>query len=232
MTDIRLIKFLSDFLSERRLALINQVLDNRTRYATVLLEDIYQSQNASAVLRTCEIMGIQDLHVVENRNNYFYNPGVAMGAGKWVNIYKYNKVENNSFEAMRILKSQNYRIVATVPAGKGISLEDFDLAKGKFAIVIGSEINGISQQILDNADELVTIPMFGFTESYNLSVSTAIILYQLIGKLQKSNFDWHLSEEEKNVLKLEWLKASIKKSDLLVNKYNETYHNPSSDSAF
>lgn len=232
MTDIRLIKFLSDFLSERRLNLINQVLDNRTRYATVLLEDIYQSQNASAVLRTCEIMGIQDLHVVENRNNYFYNPGVAMGAGKWVDIHKYNKVENNSYEALRILKSQNYRIVATVPAGKGVMLEDFDIYKGKFAIVIGSEINGISQHIIDNADELVTIPMFGFTESYNLSVSTAIILYHLIGKLQKSDLLWHLSDEEKNILKLEWLKASVKKSDLLVNKYNETYHNVPPNTSF
>lgn len=225
MTDIRLIKFLSDFLSDRRLAILNRVLDNRTRYITVLLEDIYQSQNASAVLRTCEIMGIQDLHVIENRNNYFYNPGVAMGAGKWINIFKYNKIENNSIEALQHLKSQNYRIVATAPAGMGVPLQDFDIDKGKFAIVIGSEINGISQQILDNAHELITIPMFGFTESFNLSVSTAIILHQLIGKLQQSNLPWHLSEDEKNVLKLEWLKASIKKSDLLVKKYNETYLN-------
>lgn len=222
MTDIRLIQFLSEFLSERRLALINSVLENRTRYATVLLEDIFQSQNASAVLRTCEILGIQDLHVIQKRNVYHYHPGIAMGSGKWISIHKYQQVQENSLEAVKNLKALNYRIIATVPSGKGIPLEDFDVKKGKFAIVIGSELNGISQNILDLADENITIPMFGFTESYNLSVSTAIILYQLIGALHNSDICWTLSEDEKSELKLQWLKSSVKKPELLVKKYRET----------
>jgi len=219
MTDIGLINFLSEFVSERRLALIENVLDNRTRYVTVLLEDIYQSQNASAVLRTCECLGIQDIHVIENKNPYHYNPGVAMGSGKWVNLQKFNQCENNTLQAIEYLKSNNYRIIATVPGENCITLEEFDVENGKFAIVMGSELEGISNEIRRQADELITIPMFGFTESFNISVSTAIILYHVIGKLKSTLLDWRLSDEERLKLKLEWLKASVKKSDLLVKKF-------------
>ena len=221
MTDIRLIPFLSEFISERRLSIIRNVLEQRTRYVTVLLEDIYQSQNASAVLRTCECLGIQDIHVVENKNKYHYHPGVAMGAGKWVHLYKYNQHENNSLKAIEYLKSNHYRIVATVPGENCISLEDFNIEKGKFAIIFGSEINGISKDIRDRADELLTIPMYGFTESFNISVSTAIILYHLMGRIKKSDINWSLSEEERAVLFLEWLKASVKKPELLIKKFYE-----------
>jgi tRNA (guanosine-2'-O-)-methyltransferase len=222
MTDLRLINFLSEFVSERRLALIEHVLNNRTRYATVLLEDIYQSQNASAVLRTCECLGIQDIHVVENRNPYHYNPGVAMGSGKWIHLKKYNKQPNNTLQAIDNLKKHNYRIIATVPGENCIPLNDFDVEKGKFAIVLGSEIEGISEDVRQNADEFLTIPMFGFTESYNISVSTALILYQLMDKLKKSVIDWHLTYDERMNLKLEWLKASVKKPELLVKNFQET----------
>jgi tRNA (guanosine-2'-O-)-methyltransferase len=222
MTDLGLINFLSEFVSERRLSLIENVLANRTRYATVLLEDIYQSQNASAVLRTCECLGIQDIHVIENKNPYHYNPGVAMGSGKWIHLRKYNKHQNNTQQAIDHLRSNHYRIVATLPGENCISLEDFDVEKGKFAIVLGSEVTGISDEIRDQADELLTIPMYGFTESFNISVSTAIILHHVIGKLKSTSINWQLSDEDKMSLKLEWLKASVKKPELLVKKYFQT----------
>ena len=232
MTDIRLINFLSEFLSERRLSLINTVLENRTHYATVLLEDIYQSQNASAVLRTCEILGIQNLHVIQKRNMYHYHPGIAMGAGKWIDIHKYCRELNSSEEAVKKLKAQQYRIVATVPSGNSITLDEFDLYKGKFAIVIGSELHGISSYLLEQADESITIPMYGFTESYNLSVSTAIILNNLIGRLHQTEIPWMLTEEEKLALKLRWLKSSVKKPELLIKKFRELYpvNQPSANS--
>lgn len=222
MTDIGLINFLSEFVSERRLSIIENVLANRTRYATVLLEDIYQSQNASAVLRTCECLGIQDVHVVENKNRYHYNPGVAMGSGKWIHLQKFNKYQNNTLQAIEHLRSNQYRIVATVPGENCVSLEEFDVGKGKFAIVLGSEVDGISDEIRNQADELLTIPMFGFTESFNISVSTAIILHHVMGKLKSSAIHWELSDEDKMSLKLEWLKASVKKPELLVKKYFQT----------
>jgi tRNA (guanosine-2'-O-)-methyltransferase len=222
MTDFRLVDFLSGFVSERRLALINQVLDNRMRYVTVVLEDIFQPQNASAVLRTCECLGIQDIHIIENKNAYRYSRSVAMGAGKWLQLHKYNNLKNNSLEAIKQLKSNNYRIVATVPGENCTTLHEFDVSKGKFAIILGSELDGISDEMRQNADEMLTIPMFGFTESFNLSVSTAIILTHVINKLRNSEIEWHLTSDEKLCLKLEWLKGSIKKSELLVKKFYNT----------
>jgi tRNA (guanosine-2'-O-)-methyltransferase len=221
MTDIRLLPFLSEFVSERRLSLIRNVLEQRTRYVTVLLEDIYQSQNASAVLRTCECLGIQDIHVIENKNKYHYHPGVAMGAGKWIDLHKYNQYQNNSLQAIEYLKSNHYRIIATVPGENCIPLQNINIEKGKFAIVFGSELDGISKDVRDHADELLTIPMCGFTESFNISVSTAIILYNLISRIKESDINWHLSEEERVDLHLEWLKASVKKPELLIKEFYE-----------
>jgi tRNA (guanosine-2'-O-)-methyltransferase len=219
----QLIDFLSEFVSERRLALIDKVIETRTNYVTVLLEDISHAQNANAVLRTCECMGLQDIHIIENMNQYYYSKGVAMGAGKWVNFHKYNKYENNSLEAVMSLKAAGYRIVATVPGENCISLNDFDIGKGKFAIVLGTEQEGISETIRKNADELITIPMYGFTESFNLSVSNAIILHHLVEKIRCSDISWQLSDNEKIELKLNWLKSMIKKSELLVRKYEEMH---------
>lgn len=222
MITTKLISFLSNFVSERRLSVIDKVIENRTKYVTVLLEDISHAQNANAVLRTCECLGLRDIHIIENLNQYYYSKGVAMGAGKWVNLHKYNKSENNSLEAITALKAHGYRIVATSPGENCIHLKDFDVTKGKFAIVLGTEQEGISEIIRQNADELITIPMYGFTESYNLSVSNAIILYQLIEKLRFSDVKWQLSDAEKSEIKLEWLKLAVKRSDLLVQEFNQT----------
>jgi len=219
MTDTLLIEFLSQFMLERRLSLIYKVLENRTRYFTVVLEDIVQSQNASAVMRTCDCLGVQDIYIVENRNQYQYNPQVALGSGKWTNLVKFNQKEHNSLDAVMALKNKGYRIVATQPGENCTELKDFDITRGKTAFVFGSEINGISQVMRDNADELLTIPMYGFTESYNISVSAAMVLFTLTEKLRSSEVDWKLTTEEYNSLLLEWLKASLKKPELLIKKF-------------
>jgi tRNA (guanosine-2'-O-)-methyltransferase len=221
MIDLQLIDYLSQFISERRMNLLNNVLDFRTRYLTVVLEDIYQPQNASAVLRTCECLGIQDVHIIENQHKYYYSQGVAMGAGKWTNLIKYNTPNSNSntTRAIENLRKNNYRIVATMPGENCVSLNDFDVLKGKVAVVFGSELTGISDEMKTSADELLTIPMFGFTESYNLSVSAAIILYQFANTMRSSNLQWQLTDDEKYALKFEWLKASIKKPELIIKNF-------------
>lgn len=225
MYDPHLIDYLSQFVSERRLALIHEVLNNRTRYFTVLLEDIVQSQNASAVMRTCECLGIQDIHIIENQNRYQYNPGVAMGSGKWTHLIKYNRKDFNSLDAITDLKQKNYRIVATVPGENCYNLEDFDIYKGKAAFVFGSELTGISEVIKENADELLKIPMYGFTESYNISVAAAIILYQLIHQLRNSDINWRLPDTEHQLLLFEWLQAVIKKPELLIQNFYTSIKN-------
>ena len=211
-----LITYLAEFITPERFQLFEKVLEKRTAYITVVLEDIFQPQNASAVLRTCDCFGIQHVHIIENRNKFKIDKEVAMGASKWLNIHKYHQKNNNSLHAIQSLKNQGYRIVATSPHYNDQNLPDFDLKKGKTAIIFGSELPGISNTIIQEADEFMKIPMFGFTESFNISVSAAIVLYQLTEKLRNlPEQEWQLTDEEKDEIKLQWLRNSIKKYKLI-----------------
>jgi tRNA (guanosine-2'-O-)-methyltransferase len=215
----KLATYLEKFVTQNRKDLINEILEYRTRYITVVLEDIYQSQNASAVLRTCECFGIQDVHIIENKNKYVINPDVTLGANKWINIIKYRGKENIIKTAINSLKSKGYRIVATTPDKNNKPLKDFDLEKGKAAILLGTELTGLSDEILNLSDEFLNIPMYGFTRSFNISVSAAIILYHLMSELRTSKISWHLTEPEKQDIKIKWLKQSIKKSDIIEDSF-------------
>lgn len=219
MSDFELITYLEQFVLERRKELIVSIAEKRTRYITVALEDIYQSQNASAVLRTCDCFGIQDVHIIENRNKYQLNPDVTKGSDKWLRMIKYRGKGNNSLKAISELKKSGYRIVATTPNHQSTDLEDFDLYKGKIAIFLGNERNGLSQEIINNADENLKISMHGFTESFNISVSAAVILHTLTNKLRSSHINWQLTRDEILELRLKWLKKSIKHAELLEKKY-------------
>lgn len=217
-----LITFLSKHITEKRFSLFQKVIQNRTRYLTVVLEDIYQSHNASAVLRTCDCFGIQDVHVVENYNKFDVNPNVSLGASKWLSLKHYNSNENNTLQAINALKEKGYRIIATTLHDNNVSLEDFNLYDGKSAIVFGTELKGISDVVKENADVFLKIPMYGFTESFNISVSAAITLHHLTLKLRSSEVDWCLNEDEREALILEWLKTSIKGGDILEKTFFES----------
>lgn len=206
---------------EERLEVLLSSLRFRTRYLTVCLEDIYQSQNASAVLRSCDAFGIQDIHIIEDKNKYQTNPMVTRGSSKWLNLYKYNQGANPSLEAIANLKKKGYRIVATTPHIGDTSLECFDLSRGKVALIFGTELTGISPTIEQNADEFLKIPMCGFVESLNISVSAAVILHYLTLKLRNMNISWQLSRDEQESLLLQWLKISIRESDKIIQRYNE-----------
>lgn len=218
-----LIAHLSEYVTENRLNLFKQVLARRTRYLTVILEDIYQSQNASAVLRTCDCTGIQDVHIVEDRNPYEINRDVALGSDQWLSLQYYNTGEDNIYEAVEHLKGKGYRIVATSPHRAGSTPESFDLQKGKAAFMFGTELKGLTGRALELADEYIRIPMAGFTESYNISVSAAIVLYTLRKRLEESSVPWELGREEEQDLLLNWLRTSIKMSDKIVRKFIKDY---------
>ncbi len=222
MTDNKaVISFLSDFVTEQRRCKMEEILAQRTRYVTVLLEDIFQSQNASAVLRTCECFGIQDIHIIENYNSYRINPFVVKGSDKWLNIRKFNNGDHNSIEAITRLKSEGYRIAATSLQEGSIELSDFDVTKGKFVVVFGNEHQGVSKCILKEADEHLKIPMCGFTQSLNISVSAGIIMNTLVQKIKQSAVDWQLNDSEKEPLRAEWLKCSVKNPQMLINRLSE-----------
>ena len=217
----KLIEFLSQFVTEKRYELFKKVISDRTRYITVVLEDIFQPYNASAVLRTCDCFGIQDVHIIENRNEYQVNHNVAAGSAQWLNLHKYGSPKNNTLETIKTLKKSGYRIVATTPHINDTNLSNFDITKGKFALFFGSEMPGVTNTVLDNADEFLKIDMFGFTESFNISVSASIILHFLTMKLQKSEINWKLTNTEKNTIILEWLEKSIKQPELIIKRFHE-----------
>lgn len=217
-----LLEYLSTFITPERLSLYNKVIENRTDYITLVLEDIFQPQNASAVMRSCDCFGIQNVNVIENRNEFTVDTEVSLGSSKWVNINKFNESENNTLNALQTLKKKGYRIIATSPHTNDVDLTDFDISKGKMALVFGSELPGITDIVKQEADEFLKIPMYGFTESFNISVSAAIILHHLTHKLHNSkNIHWKLSEEEKTKIKLQWIRNTIKKSDLLEKRFWE-----------
>ncbi|HLO59205.1 MAG TPA: RNA methyltransferase [Bacteroidales bacterium] len=219
-----LVDHLSQFVSERRLQLFDTVLNMRTRYMTVVLEDIYQPHNASAVLRSCECFGIQDIHIIENKNEYHINPDVVMGSTKWLSINRYNQFDDNTANTLRDLKTKGYRLVATSPHKKSADLRDFDTTRGKFALLFGTELKGLSPLALDMADEFIRIPMTGFTESLNISVTAAICIHHLTSILHRDNsISWHLTDEEKQEIKLDWLRNSIRKSHLIEKAFLEQF---------
>jgi len=214
----KLLEHLLTFITDNRSELFMKVIAQRTRHITVVLEDIYQPHNASAVLRTCDLTGVQDVHIIENKNVYDVNPDVAMGSSKWLDLIKYNGFEDNTAEAFKQLKQKGYRIVATTPHKNDKSLEDISL-DGKMAFVFGTEMHGLSEGAIQMADEYVRIPMVGFTESYNISVSAALVLYTLTQKLRKSAINWQLNEDEQVDILLEWARRSINRPELIEKKF-------------
>lgn len=213
---------MSQFVTERRNELFFQVLKNRTRHLTVVLEDIYQPHNASAVLRTCDCMGVQDVFIIENRNRYELNPGIELGAAQWLTLQKFNGKENNTADCFRHLKSKGYRIVATSLREKSITIKELDVTK-PFALVMGTEKSGISDVVYDMADELVYIPMMGFTESYNISVATSLCLYEFTNRVRSEVNNWWLSPEEQHSIYLNWLRNTITRCELVENEYHRLY---------
>jgi tRNA (guanosine-2'-O-)-methyltransferase len=196
-------------ITDERKALFEELIQKRTKYLTVVLENIYQPLNASAVLRSCDCFGIQDVHVIENYNEFKPDREVAMGASNWLTVNRYDKNENNTLDCIQSLKNKGYRIVATSPHNSQTDLINFDLSKGKTALFFGTEV------VLENADEHLHIPMYGFTESFNLSVSAAICLYEMRMKMEKENIKWHMTEDEKNQVLLDWLRYSIDRSEIV-----------------
>jgi tRNA (guanosine-2'-O-)-methyltransferase len=214
----QLLAFLMGFVSVNKSEKFSRYIEKRTKQVTIILEDIFQPHNASAVLRSCDCFGIQDVHIIENKNKYEVNPDVALGSSKWLTLYRYNKNENNTVTCLESLKQRGYRIIATTPNNNEFTPDDLPLDP-KFALVFGTEMRGLSDEALALADEFITIPMVGFTESLNISVSAAILLYTLTERIRKTTIDWQVHEEERTDILLSWARHVVKKSTLLEKEF-------------
>tara|TARA_Y100000991_G_scaffold212168_1_gene195782 strand:+ start:437 stop:1111 length:675 start_codon:yes stop_codon:yes gene_type:complete len=210
-----LIDHLLKYITDERKVLFKELIKKRTKYLTVVLENIYQPLNASAVLRSCDCFGIQDVHIIENYNEFIPDREVAMGASNWLTVNRYNNNKNNTIDCIKSLKNKGYRIIATSPDKSQKDLKNYDLSKGKTALFFGAELKGLSDVVINNADEHLNIPMYGFTESFNLSVSAAICLYEMRMKMEKEKFKWQMTEDEKNQVLLNWLRHSINRSEIV-----------------
>lgn len=213
-----LIGLLEEYVTEHKSQLINEVLDQRTRHLTVVLEDLYHAHNISAVIRTCDCFGIQDLYITQRLHDYQVNPNIVRGASKWVTLEKYVRSEDSTARCFSDLKKKGYRLVGTTPDHNSASIHELDITD-KTALVFGTELGGLTDEARATVDELVHIPMYGFTESFNISVSAALILNELVARLKRSEVNWGLSTAEKNTLKLEWYQRIVKRSDLHIKNY-------------
>ncbi len=215
---VSLLNHLMQFVTEERKNRFTEIIKHRTRHICIVMEDIYQPHNASAVLRTCDLTGIQDIHIIENRNKYAVNPEVALGSSKWLTLKTYNNKENNTASAIAELKKEGYKIVATTPHINSYNLDNLPI-DNKIAVMMGTELTGLTDEAIKSADYHLQIPMYGFTESYNISVSAALVMFTLVQRLRKSDMDYKLSEDEYTDILLEWARNSVSRSDVLINKF-------------
>lgn len=213
-SDQKILDYLQEYLTPRRKALFDKVLAERTNHLTIVAQDVYQLHNTSAVVRSCDVFGIQNLHVIEEKLPRRIDKEIAMGAQKWVDVNRYNSAK----ECIKTLRSKGYRIVATSPHNNSQMLDDFDITKPA-AIFFGTEKKGLSDEVLEQADATLKIPMTGFTESLNISVAAAIILHVLTQKLKNSNINWQLSDSEKLQKRMDWTRKTIKNSDKILERF-------------
>ena len=214
MIDIKLLEHLETYLTESRKQRFETVLSQRTKHFTVATEDVYQLHNTSAVIRSCDVFGIQEVNIVEEQNSKRIDREIAMGAQKWVDLNRYHTVH----DCISDVKQKGYQIVATTPHTDDCELHDFDVTK-KSCFFFGRETEGLSKEVLDHADCYLKIPMVGFTESLNISVSAAIILQYVTTKLKQTDIKWQLSKNEILEKRVDWCKKTIKSYDEIVERF-------------
>ncbi len=221
--DRALLTYLQDYLTPQRYQRLEDVLSHRTRHFTVALENVFQDRNEGAIIRTCDCFGIQDIHLIDSQPIEKVTHTIARGAEKWITPFRYESdLPQPTERCLQHLRNKGYRIVATSPHEKGVALNDFDVSTPA-AFVFGTEDTGISDHIMEEADEFVHIPMHGFTESFNVSVAASILLQNVTARVKNSSTNWELPSEEREELRLEWTKKSIKYIDSLLIDFEKKY---------
>lgn len=213
---VQLEEYFKTIISSEKVSKIQEVASYRTKYLTIVMEDIFQPYNASAPVRTSECLGLTEIHVIENRNSYKPNEGISLGAQKWIKIHKYQKPNSdNTRHCISGLRERGYRVVATSPhtLENSYELDTLPLDKPS-AILFGSEEKGLSSYAMGEADVFLKLPMYGFTESYNISVTVAIVLSYLGFRMRKE-VPWALTEEERVHIRNSYYKKCLHNGNLV-----------------
>lgn len=213
-TNQEIYDYLQQFLTDERLSKIEHFSKESSDFVLPVMEDVYQFRNAAAIVRSVEACGFHHVVALEEENVFNPNLKVTKGAETWVQV---EKMPNN-LDSLKEIKSRGYRILAVSPEKNATMLPDYEV-KEPIALVFGTELEGVSDEILDFADETLAIPMFGFTKSFNVSVAAAICMYELKQKLIKSGIEYQLSDQKLLELKIRWAKNSIKSSEQILERF-------------
>lgn len=209
-------------ITPNKVEMFDRIAAQRTKHLTIALENIYQEHNASAVLRSCDCFGLQEMHVIEKGFQYSVQRDIALGAGRWVDLYNYNLGENPTDDCLLNLKNRGYQLVATTPHTDAYTIHDIPIDQ-PLAFFFGTERRGLSDEVINRADYHLKIPMYGFTESFNISVSVAIILNTLRERLEQSSYNWKLTSEEQTALKIKWCRKILNSGDKLEKHFREKH---------
>jgi tRNA (guanosine-2'-O-)-methyltransferase len=211
-----------EILTPHKVELFKRIAEDRTRHISIALEDLFHEHNASAVIRSCDCFGIQDLYAIEDKNKYVLQRNIALGSGRWIDLNRFTNKETASSDCVDHLRAQGYKIVATSPHANAYTAETLPL-EAPVALFFGTERRGLSDEILSIADYHLAIPMYGFTESLNLSVSVAIVLQGLRNRLHQGSIDWKLSQEAQDALQIVWSTRILNGGEALEKQFRTTY---------
>lgn len=187
-------------MEQKRLDRIKHVIENRQSGLIVVFEDIHDPHNAAAIMRTCDAMGIQNAWFIFEKEEA-YNPkkvgkATSSSANKWLDFQTFTSAS----ACVEELKKQGYSIIVTALCDQSMSLKDYACTEKKVALIVGNEHRGVSEEALHNADIILKIPMLGFVQSMNVSVATAIILWEITKQRRQSNISMNLSKKEQKTL--------------------------------
>jgi tRNA (guanosine-2'-O-)-methyltransferase len=190
-----------EMILPERLQRMYEVLQKRTRYVTVLTEAVDDPHNQAAVLRTAEAFGVQDVYVVTGKAPFQPSPLVTRHADKWLTLYQ----KPDIITAIRDLQAKGYQVYASYLGEGTIPLSDIDVSRPT-ALLFGNEHSGVSQEALRAADATFMIPMYGFVQSFNISVAAALSLYDVTERArQQAGERYYLSFTEKKELYETWM---------------------------
>ena len=209
-------------ITPNKVSMFERIAPQRSRHLVVGLENIQQDHNASAIMRTMDCLGFQELHLIEKNNTYAFQRDIALGAARWLDVIQHQNPPEPIFDGIDLLKRQGYKIVATTPHHKAFTPQTLDLTQ-PIALFFGAEKYGISEELLHGADALLHIPMHGFTESFNLSVSAALVLNALRTRLATSSLEWLLSKEDQTRLKISWCERILNGGPHLAQKFRDEF---------
>ena len=219
--EIALSEYLQQFLTPERKQRFAKVLENRIATLRVVLIDIFQTHNASAILRSCDAFGVQDVCVVESENEFVPNKVVARGSDQWLTIHRFSG-KSALNDCLDELRSEGFQIAAMVVDATSQPVETVPIDK-PIALLFGTEKEGLPENVVREADLHVHVPMYGFVESFNVSVATALSLQSVAPRIRESQTRWRLSKDVQSRLWLDWTRKSVANVEAIEKRFRETW---------